>query len=508
MMQGKTGQFIMQGSGGVSLRLSWSEEYDAGANTSSLSVTSAEIKLAYPDSTSAWINGRISIDGVSAVEFSALGKSHTVTTVPLDWSPIRAFRGEPAPWTVGNIPHAANGRRESVISVSVRLFGEHTQSIGTQSVNGEETVELTAIPRASVISAYPGTVGSPVTLTLSRFIPGARHELRYSLGTASGVIASDLDSASVQWTPPMELCREVTDAPSAEAELTCLTYVDGVFTGESTCALALSVPDSVGLRISEGWCTLSPDNTGTPAEDIAAFVQGMSRARAVFDSSLISTEQAYGAGIAGFSLKLGAAEYASAPYMSGLLTEPGSMTAQLSVTDTRGRRISESAVFTVHPYSPPTLSGVTMRRCLADGTPSDEGTFILAEAVGHTSPIGGLNTAELKAQWRSRGGEFCAGETIRSGIASVFGSGLIDVGGTYEARIVITDALGGTASCMADIPTAFAAFHILPGGAGAAFGKYAETERALELAEGWSLKLGDTELTEAQLAALLEMIGE
>ena len=58
------------------------------------------------------------------------------------------------------------------------------------------------------------------------------------------------------------------------------------------------------------------------------------------------------------------------------------------------------------------------------------------------------------------------------------------------AQLGITDGLGNTAEFEDSIPTERVAFHLKEGGNGAAFGKVAETEYVLELAEDWELKGG------------------
>ena len=69
---------------------------------------------------------------------------------------------------------------------------------------------------------------------------------------------------------------------------------------------------------------------------------------------------------------------------------------------------------------------------------------------------------------------------------------------SYVALLVLTDSLGNTARYEENIPTEKVAFHLKEGGKGAAFGKAAETEGVLELAEDWHLKLtGATDLNAA-----------
>ena len=63
---------------------------------------------------------------------------------------------------------------------------------------------------------------------------------------------------------------------------------------------------------------------------------------------------------------------------------------------------------------------------------------------------------------------------------------------------MLTDSLGNSARYEENIPTEKVAFHLKEGGKGAAFGKAAETEGLLELAEDWHLKLtGATDLNAA-----------
>ena len=61
---------------------------------------------------------------------------------------------------------------------------------------------------------------------------------------------------------------------------------------------------------------------------------------------------------------------------------------------------------------------------------------------------------------------------------------------SYIALLVLTDSLGNSARYEENIPTERVAFHLKEGGNGAAFGKVAETEYVLELAEDWELKGG------------------
>ena len=96
--------------------------------------------------------------------------------------------------------------------------------------------------------------------------------------------------------------------------------------------------------------------------------------------------------------------------------------------------------------------------------------------------------------------------TVTSGTLSVFGGGLIDTQYTYSARITLTDTLGQKTQYECDIPTAAVAFHLREGGSGAAFGKYAEAERELQLPATWLLRIGSATISEADIEALKRLI--
>ena len=89
------------------------------------------------------------------------------------------------------------------------------------------------------------------------------------------------------------------------------------------------------------------------------------------------------------------------------------------------------------------------------------------------------------------GGSYGSGEALSSGVTGIIsGSAVISADRSYVAKLVITDSLGNTAEFEDSIPTERVAFHLKEGGNGAAFGKVAETEYVLELAEDWELKGG------------------
>ena len=130
-------------------------------------------------------------------------------------------------------------------------------------------------------------------------------------------------------------------------------------------------------------------------------------------------------------------------------------------------------------------------RADGDGAASDSGTHIAGRATANYYPIGGENAATIRGYWKAVGGSYGSGEALSSGVTGIIsGSAVISTDRSYVAKLVITDSLGNTAEFEDSIPTERVAFHLKEGGNGAAFGKVAETEYGLELAEDWELKGG------------------
>ena len=156
-----------------------------------------------------------------------------------------------------------------------------------------------------------------------------------------------------------------------------------------------------------------------------------------------------------------------------------------TVTDTRGLKSTKDLKITVQTYTRPTLSGISIYRCDSAGVASDTGAYIFFKATGAYSGLSGQNSMTMKCAYRAVGANAWTESTITSGVQSIVGGSLSSTA-SYEARITAVDRLGNSAEFNALISTAEVAFHIKPGGRGAAFGKYAEHDNALDLGD-WKL---------------------
>lgn len=384
------------------------------------------------------------------------------------------------------IDHESDGSKTFTVSAfSGWLYGNGDYNAPSQSF------ELPTIPRATVPSMGAATIGEEVTIILPRASSTFTHKLTYSFGSASGTIGSDLGTSAV-WRLPESLAAQIPNDPDGTGTLTCVTYSGSTLIGSKTIAFTASVPGSMKPALTPGWATVTYDNSGTKASAIRAWVQGYSKARAEFDNSRITCKQ--GASVSGYSITYLGKTVSESPYRTETISTT-SATVRCTVTDSRGLSAYEDFQIAIHPYAPPALTGARLYRADGDGAASDSGTHIAGRATANYSSIGGSNAATIRGYWKAVGGSYGSGEALSSGVTGIIsGSAVISADRSYVAKLVITDSLGNTAEFEDSIPTERVAFHLKEGGNGAAFGKAAETEYALELAEDWELKIGGKSL--------------
>lgn len=361
------------------------------------------------------------------------------------------------------------------------------------SVSGEVT--LPTIPRATTPGIGGVTMGETAHISLPRASSGFTHTLRYVFGGAAETIAAGV-ATGYDWLVPESLAAQIPDAASGKGTLTCETYSGSTLIGMKSVTFTASVPGSMKPAVLSGWAAVTYDNSGTAAENMAAWVQGYSKAKATFDGSKVTCRQ--GAGISKFSITYLGKTAAGNPCRTETISTTGA-TVRCTVTDSRGLTAWEDFNIALLEYAPPALVGADLFRSDGEGTAADGGAHIAGVARVRYSELGGLNSVTLKGYWKSVGGGYGAGETLTVGtVGLVTGNVEISPDRSYVALLVLTDSLGNTARYEENIPTEKVAFHLKEGGKGAAFGKAAETEGVLELAEDWHLKLtGATDLNAA-----------
>lgn len=465
--------------------IKWSAVQSQDGNYSDITATLYYSRSNSGYTTSGTWSGGVTIDGQRTAGSRHIEVSYQSGTLAMS-ATVRVY-------------HNADGSRSVTLSADGAISGT---TLSSTSIS--QTVTLDQIARASVPTTNKSSIamGEEIIIYTNRKNTAFCHTARYTFGGAAGDIADFDGETAFNWyslVPKKSLANRIPNAASGTCTVYIKTWSDGNLTQqigeEQSVSFTLTVPADAKPVVSTGWAAAAADNSGTAAAALTGFVSGLSRAQVTFSAAKIALQ--YGASIQSYEVSCGGVKATASPYKTGVLSGTAAKIT-CKVTDSRGLTASEVLEVSLYEYAPPTLTGAKLYRSDDAMLPADTGLHIAGVATAKFSDCGGENVCTIKGYWRAVGGSWSAGVALTSGTAGLV-TGDVDILTTasYEAKIEITDKLGNTASFSAVIPTADVAFHLRPGGKGAAFGKYSEKE-ALECAWdaefGKSLKVGGKSL--------------
>lgn len=318
------------------------------------------------------------------------------------------------------------------------------------------TVTLTTIPRASVVSASKnGTLGTALTISLNRKSENFTDKLYYKIGSNSAVLITNDAGTSYSWTPPINLATNAPNSATLPVTIISNTYNGDNYVGRSECQVMLSVPESVAPTLS---FTIS-DPTGV-SDTYGGYVQMRSKVKVD-----ITASGAQGSTIKSYSIKVGNIYASNASSgTTDYLPNSGTLEITCTVTDSRGRTVSETQTITVLAYSRPTITAISAARCNQDGTANRAGTYGKVTFSASITPLSNINTAAYAVQYREVGADSwstadspAAGDFAPADVSVVFPA---DKNKRFEVRVVVTDAFESIGSSIRDLPAAYALYHL------------------------------------------------
>lgn len=350
----------------------------------------------------------------------------------------------------------------------------------THTVSGNVTVAATADRQRSTIascSSQAETQGS-IELILNR--AGYNwHKATVKAGSSTLVTtaafkAQKTISVPRSWFSGYPNVTSFTATVSVQSYTTsdCTTPIGDPVTATVT----VKADDGMKPVLNAGYASAAPYNTGEAA-GMSGYISGYSRATVTVDSSKLDMSAAVGASVSSISVKGGGSTDSSAPYRTGILRDTAKIT--ITVTDSRGRKATQTLEIVCMPYASPTLSGISVYRCDANGNEDDTGSCFAAQATATISSLNGQNTLTLKAK----------GYTLQNGVRRIVSAGL-QADKTYTVNIVAEDALGNMATAAITLPGQKWAMRFREDGNGVGFGKTPEREAALELPDDWTVYIG------------------
>lgn len=368
-----------------------------------------------------------------------------------------------------NIAHNADGTKTLATSAWIK------HDVVTSSEQSYSQA-LTTIPRATVptLSASSVDMGASVTINMPRASSAFDHTLTYSFAGATGTIGSDLGTSKA-WTVPLTLANKIPNATSGTCTITCKTYNGSTLIGTKTVSLTVKVPSSVVPYISS--VTVTEAVSGLNAQ-FGAYVQNKSKLRVVTNASGI-----YSSTIKSYQTAINGITYSGSTITSGVVTKSGTVTITTTVTDSRGRKASKTTNVSVLAYSAPKITSFTAFRSDASGVQAYDGQYITVKANFSINSVNSKNSKSHSFEYKPKSGSEWT--VLGSGSVYSFNSQAtftetVSTEASFDVRLVVEDYFG-TATAIAELPTAFTLLDLHSGGKGIAFGKVSEIADEMEI---------------------------
>ena len=397
------------------------------------------------------------------------------------------------------VNHDGNGNKTVNISFKVDInvggYGSATVSL---------SIPLPQIHRASDVSAATGTIGSAMTINISRKNSAFTHTVKYSFGSKSGTIATGVGT-SCSWTPPADLATVIPNATAGIGGITVDTYSGSTKIGSKTAQLILNVPSSMTPKL--GSITLTDSNTAVKnlLNTANTFAEIVSDIKVAFNSAT---------GVQGSTITDYHAEIVNKNQSTnanngnlGLMKWNGSAQVKAWVVDSRGR--SSNAVttnITVLEYFLPTLTFTAVR-----GDTNQSSDKIVVSRTAKIAPlkIGNVQKNSFKLSFKTApfgtttytadtgaGVNDKVTNTLTNSKATL--SGTFDIGKSYEVYGVLEDALTSSGTVKAP-PVSPEKMVMGMAETAVSFGKYPENANAVD--SDWVFKYKNKDIQHHQLSA-------
>lgn len=397
------------------------------------------------------------------------------------------------------VNHDGNGNKTVNISFKVDInvsgYGSATVSL---------SIPLPQIHRASDVSAATGTIGSAMTINISRKNSAFTHTVKYSFGSKSGTIATGVGT-SCSWTPPADLATVIPNATSGIGGITVDTYSGSTKIGSKSAQLTLNVPTSMTPKL--GSITLTDSNTAVKnlLNTANTFAEIVSDIKVAFNSAT---------GVQGSTITDYHAEIVDKNQSTnanngnlGLMKWNGSAQVKAWVVDSRGR--SSNAVttnITVLEYFLPTLTFTAIR-----GDTNQSSDKIVVSRTAKIAPlkIGNTQKNSFKLSFKTApfgtttytsdtgaGVNDKVTNTLTNSKATL--SGTFDIGKSYEVYGVLEDALTSSGTVKAP-PVSPEKMVMGMAETAVSFGKYPENTNAVD--SDWVFKYKNKDIQHHQLSA-------
>ena len=344
--------------------------------------------------------------------------------------------------------------------------------------------EAVSVPTTSKPSC---DLGTSVTIYTNRSTSSTTHTLTYTFGNVTGSIGSNV-GASVSWKPPLTLASQLPNAVSGICTITCVSFNNGEQTGSRTVQMTLTVPSSVVPQITN--VSIS-DTNSTVVDKIGSFVKLLSRPLIAITATGI-----YSSTIASYRTVFDGVTYTDASFItSRVLSSSGTLTASVTVTDSRGRTATYSTSITALDYSYPSITQFKCERSNSDGTAAQvDGVNVRYSFSGSVAPINNKNGVACIIYYKlSSASAWIKAESVPIVAYNITAINVVmeqefELLSSYDIKVHLQDYFYAIEQSVS-IGTKTVIMDFLADGTGIGIGKIAEASGKCEI--GWPLVLSE-----------------
>ena len=320
-------------------------------------------------------------------------------------------------------------------------------------------IELPQIPRASnVFVLYGNTIGSPITIGISRAVSSFTYTLIWRFGGRTGTIAESSASKSITWTPPLDLSSQIPNSESGTGTLTCITYNGNTEIGRKSISFTLKVPSYIGPSIKKFESSIVP----VDIKNCGLYVKNHTAVK--WD---VTAYGSYGSTIKKCTISGQNLSYTftntSTSYTrtSETLTISGEKIYTVTVTDSRGKTASKTGTIIVSDYNPPVITSANSFRSNADGTLNGSGEYVTHKLTASFYTLKGNNTIKIEVFDKESSNSTYSNSTIIKNDSKkdtvnctyTYPNSSFKADTKYDFKIVISDGVGQSATVYTHVGT-------------------------------------------------------
>lgn len=377
------------------------------------------------------------------------------------------------------------------------------------NVTNTKSWALPKINRASSVSCPDITLGTEVTITVTKENDSFTHKVSYLFGdTSDDGIANGLGikgviyqgaNTEIPWNPDLEsFAKIIPTKTKAQGSMICETYSGTTLIGSKSIIFNVSIPSTVKPSLVDVHYSLD-NSLNSIINQWNVAVQGFTKIHLQTIEGEVSG--IYGSTITRFEIT---GEYATTvngenlDYIGSIIYSYGVKSLSVVAVDSRGRKSNKKTVkVTYLEYSNPYITNFVVSRN------KEEPNNLDAYFNAVYSKVGGLNVANTVLNYKKKSestwkryGAIEPGKNVTISDNPSTPEIEFEWYSSYNLSLTITDSIGNSFNIEGFVPTLGVTMDFAAGGKAVSFGKTAEIQDSVEIYDKWDFYVHGKEIKE------------